>query len=69
MALEARERFAEPVEKIPKTVVTDPFTASLQSQERAILARMEELRAQGLATDGLDMLLDWVQSAKANLIH
>jgi hypothetical protein len=55
--LEVRERFAEPVEKIPKTVVTEPFMALLRSQERAILMRMEELRAQGLATDGLTILL------------
>ena len=43
--------------------------AFLQSQEMIILLRMEELKAQGLATDGLDILLHWVRSARANLIH
>jgi len=69
MALEVRDRFAEPVEKIPKTVVSDPITAMLQSQEGAILLRVEELKAQGLETDGLNILLDWVRSAQANLIR
>jgi hypothetical protein len=69
MALEVRERFAEPVEKIPKTVVTEPFMALLQSQERTIVTRMEELKARGQATDGLNTLLDWLRSAQANLIH
>jgi len=69
MALEVRERFAEPVQKYPKAVVTEPFPAVLQSQERAILVRIEELKAQGLATDGLNILLHWVRSAQANLIR
>jgi len=69
MALEVRERFAEPIEKIPKTVVTDPFAALLQSQERAILTRIEELKAQGLEIEGLNILLHWVRSAQANLIR
>ena len=69
MALEVRERFAEPVEKIPKTVVMEPFMALLQSQERTILMRIEQLKAQGLPTDGLNILLDRVRSAQANLIH
>ena len=69
MALEVRDRFAEPVEKIPKTVAMEPFTALLGSQERTIITRIEELRAQGRATDGLDVPLDWVRSAQANLIH
>jgi len=51
MALEVRERFAEPVENIPKTVVMEPFMALLESQERTILLRMEELKAQGLEID------------------
>ena len=65
MALEVRERFVEPVEK---TVVTEPFAALLQSQERAILVRIEQLKAQGLEVDGLNILLYWVRSAQANLI-
>ena len=69
MALEVRERFAEPVGKIPKTDVMKPFTALLQSQERTILLRIEELKAQGQATDGLNILLDWVRAAQANLIR
>jgi len=56
MALEVRERFAEPVQNLPKTVVTEPFMALLQSQERTILMRIEGLKAQGLATDGLNTL-------------
>jgi len=62
-------RFAEPVKKPPKIVATDPFTALLQSQERAILVRIEELKAQGQETDGLNILLRWMRSAQANLIH
>jgi len=69
MALEVRERFAGPVEKIPKTVVMEPFMTLLESQERTILLRMEELKAQGLEIDGLNILLHWVRSAQANLIH
>ena len=38
-------------------------------QERAILLRIEELKAQGGATDGLDILLHWMPSAQANLIR
>ena len=41
----------------------------IQSQERAILVRMEELKALGLATYGRDILLHWMRSAQANLIH
>ena len=69
MALEVRERFAEPVGRIPKTVVMEPFMTLLQSQERTILNRIEELKSQGLGTDGLNILLHWVRSAQANLIH
>jgi len=59
----------EPVEKIPKTVATEPFTALHWSQERAIPVRMEELKAQGLETDGTNILLYWVRSAQDNLVH
>jgi len=69
MALEVGERFVEPVEKNPKTAVVDPFAALLLSQERTILMRIEELKAQGQETDGLNILLDWLRSAQANLIH
>jgi len=69
MALEVRERFAEPVEKDPKTVVTEPFTALLPLSERTILMRIEERKAQGLTADGLNILLDWVRAAQANLIR
>jgi len=69
MALEVRERFAEPAEKIQKLVATEPFGVVIQSQERIILMRIEELKARGLATDGLDILIRWVRSAQANIIH
>ena len=31
--------------------------------------RIGELKVQGLETDGLNILLHWVRSAQANLIH
>jgi len=43
MALEVRERSAEPIEKIPKTVVVEPLAALLQLKERTTLIRIEEL--------------------------
>jgi hypothetical protein len=52
MAPEVRKRFTEAVKKIPKTVATEPFMTLLQLQERNILVRMEELKAQGQEPDG-----------------
>jgi hypothetical protein len=69
MAPEVRERFTQAVEEFPETVVAEPCLVLLRSQERAILLLAEKLRAQGLATDGLNILLDWMQSARSNLIH
>jgi len=69
MALKVKERLAEPIGKFPNTVVAEPILDLLLSQENAILARIEELKAQGLATDGLGILLQLMRTAEANLIH
>jgi len=58
--MECWVKFTEPVEKFPDGAAGEPFMALLQRRKEPSLCAWKNLRL-GSATDGLDILLDWVR--------